>query len=587
MKYNTRKTIFYYWKETAKYKFIFIFLLISVIASSILDSIIPVYLKKFFNILTNNSNNKDVVVKSLVSVIVLVMIFKVSRWFISRLSDFVLSFLESKIMIDLYNLCFVCVHKHSFSYFSNTFTGSIVKKVKGFVSSFENLFDQLFYDILPSLVKVVVITLVLININLFLGLGMLIGIFVFVFINFIFVRYKLKFDMAKTEAETVTSSVLADTVTNNINIKLFNGYKIENKNFFEKTEKLRRLIKKAWNIDVFFLAIQSLLLIVLEIVMYFLAVNLWKKNSISIGDFVLIQSYIMMIFQIVWNFGRTLKRVYESLSNSQEMSVILETQYEVVDIKNASNLRITKGKIEFKDVCFSYEEDGNIVDNFNLQINPKETVAIIGFSGSGKTTLTKLLLRFFDIQKGKILIDGQNISEVTQESLRRNVSLVPQDPILFHRSLIENIRYGRQDATDEEILMASKLSHCDEFISKLKYGYNTFVGERGIKLSGGERQRVSIARAILKNAPILILDEATSSLDSESEKLIQDSLDKLMKDKTVIVIAHRLSTIKKVDRFVVIDDKTVGEDGTHINLIKFKRGLYKKLWDIQVGGFFK
>jgi ABC-type multidrug transport system fused ATPase/permease subunit len=218
-------------------------------------------------------------------------------------------------------------------------------------------------------------------------------------------------------------------------------------------------------------------------------------------------------------------------------------------------------------------------------VKAKETLALVGSSGAGKTTLVKLLLRIYDIQKGHILIDGQDISKVTQESLRQNVSLVPQDPILFHRSLMENIRYGKMDATDDEVKEAAKLAHCDEFIGRLKLGYDTFVGERGIKLSGGERQRVAIARAILRNAPILILDEATSSLDSESEMFIQDSLDKLMKDKTVIVIAHRLSTIKKVDRIVVIDNKKIVEDGTHAKLAKIRNGLYRKLWDIQVGGF--
>jgi len=214
-------------------------------------------------------------------------------------------------------------------------------------------------------------------------------------------------------------------------------------------------------------------------------------------------------------------------------------------------------------------------------------VALVGSSGAGKTTLIKLILRMFDIQKGKILIDGQDISKVTQESLRQSVSLVPQDPILFHRSLMENIRYGKPNATNKELFRASKLAHCDEFISRLEKGYDTFVGERGIKLSGGERQRVAIARAILRDAPILIMDEATSSLDSESEKFIQDSLDKLMKEKTVIVVAHRLSTIKKVDRIVVIDKKKIVEDGTHKSLIELKNGIYKKLWDIQVGGFIK
>lgn len=586
MKYNTRKTIFYYWKAIINYKFVFLFLLTAIITASILDSITPIYLKNFFNVLANGGE-KELVAKTLLSIITVVIILKLCRWIIFRSFDFMMNYFESRVLIDLYNFCFVHIHQHSFAYFSNTFTGSIVKKVKGFSGAFESLFDELFYDILPAVVNVIIIVSVLTSINLFLGLGMLLAVIVFVLINFIFVKYKMKFDMARTEAETAASSFLADTVTNNTNIKLFNGYKIENKNFFARTEHLRKTKRKTWDIHVIFIVIQSFLLIVLEIGMYLLAINLWSKNMINVGDFVLIQSYIIMILGIVWTFGKILRRIAESLSDAEEMTVVLETPYDIVDVKRPTKLKVKNGEISFENVCFAYENNGNVVDNFSLDIKPKETVALVGSSGAGKTTLVKLILRMFDIQKGKILIDGQDIAKVSQESLRQNVSLVPQDPILFHRSLMENIRYGKPTATNKEVFRASKLAHCDEFISRLEKGYDTFVGERGIKLSGGERQRVAIARAILRNAPILIMDEATSSLDSESEKFIQDSLDKLMKEKTVIVVAHRLSTIKKVDRIVVIDKKKIVEDGTHNSLIQLKNGIYKKLWDIQVGGFIK
>lgn len=584
MKYNTKKTIHYYWKTIARYKPVFIFLLIAIVAASILDSIIPIYVKNFFNVLAGEGE-KNLIFNSLLAVILAITILKLTRWVLYRIFDFTMNFFELRVMTDLYNFCFVRIHKHSFAYFSNTFTGSVVKKVKGFTNAFESLCDQFLYDIVPVLVNVIVIVLVLMNINVFLGLGMLGGIFVFISINFVFVRYKLKFDMDRTEAETAASGVLADTVTNNINIKLFNGYNFENKNFFEKTERLRKLKKKTWDIHMLFITVQSFLLIVLEIGMYVLTIDLWNKNVVGVGDFVLIQAYIIMVLNMVWNFGRILRKVYESLSDAEEMTVVLETPYDVVDVDKAKELKVNEGEIDFSNVYFAYERDGNVIENFSLRIKSKQTVAIIGSSGAGKTTLTKLLLRFFDIQKGKILIDGQDISKVTQASLRQNVSLVPQDPILFHRSLMENIRYGKPEATDEEVFKAAKIAHCDEFIGKLNLGYNTFVGERGIKLSGGERQRVAIARAVLKNAPILILDEATSSLDSESEKFIQDSLDELIKDKTVIIIAHRLSTVKKVDRIVIIDNKEIVEDGTHINLIKLKRGIYNRLWNIQVGGF--
>jgi ABC-type multidrug transport system fused ATPase/permease subunit len=223
----------------------------------------------------------------------------------------------------------------------------------------------------------------------------------------------------------------------------------------------------------------------------------------------------------------------------------------------------------------------------SLEIAPGQKVALVGPSGAGKTTFVRLLLRLYDVTDGSICIDGQDIRSVTLESLRHAVSLVPQDPVLFHRTLMENIRYGRFDATDDEVIAAAKLAHCHEFIEALPEKYETYVGERGIKLSGGERQRVAIARAILKNAPILILDEATSSLDSHSESLIQDALDVLMGGKTVLVIAHRLSTIRKMDRILVVDEGGIKEDGSHDELLQNDSSLYKQLWNLQAGGFMK
>lgn len=586
MKDNTKKTIKYYLKNMGNYKLLSVGLCFLIIAGSILESIIPIYFKNFFNVLTEN-NPKDILVTSLLSILLVITVLKFLKWFFWRVAFFILNFLESRVMTDLSKKCFSYLQKHSFAYFSNSFTGSIVKKVKSFVGAFEVLADQFFYQLLPSFIKISIITVVLGKINIYLGLGILAWIILFLLINWVFTKYKLKFDIQRSEAETATSSFLADTVTNNANIKLFNGYKKENSSFSNLTENLHKVRRFTWDLGAGFYGLQSLLLVFLEVGIFYFAIKLWNRNVLTVGDFVLIQTYIIAVMAMVWDFGKIIMKIYEKLAEAEEMTVILNTPHEIVDIKNAGDLKVKFGKINFKNVGFAYEEDENIIDNFSLEIKPKETVALIGTSGAGKTTLTKLLLRMFNIQKGKILIDGQDISQVTQESLRNNISLVPQDPILFHRSLMENIRYGKFDATDEEVIKAAKLAHCDEFISKLHFGYDTFVGERGIKLSGGERQRVAIARAILRNAPILILDEATSSLDSESENFIQDSLDELMKNKTVIVIAHRLSTVKKVDRIVVIENKKIVEDGTHINLIKLKRGIYNKLWNIQVGGFIK
>ena len=327
-----------------------------------------------------------------------------------------------------------------------------------------------------------------------------------------------------------------------------------------------------------------MLIVALEFGVVYLSLKDWKAGLLTVGDLVLLQTYLVRMYEKLWNAGKNIRTVYEAISDANEMTALLVQPNSVLDKEGSININVKKGEISFSEVSFKYGER-EVVKGLNLTIAPGERVALVGPSGGGKSTLLKLLFRFYDLSGGKITIDGQNIAVVTQESLRNSLSLVPQDPILFHRPLIENIRYARQDATDEEVIHAAKLAHAHEFIEKLSHGYQTMVGERGIKLSGGERQRVAIARAILKNAPILILDEATSSLDSESEMLIQDALSTLMKGRTTIVVAHRLSTIMAMDRIVVIKDGLIIEEGKHEELIKANQGMYQKLWEIQAGGF--
>ena len=267
------------------------------------------------------------------------------------------------------------------------------------------------------------------------------------------------------------------------------------------------------------------------------------------------------------------------------MALVLDTPYEINDVA-PNKISKVKGEVVFDNITYIYENNNQkVFDNFSLKINAGDKVALVGSSGAGKSTFVRLLMRLFNLEEGRILIDGVDIASISQKNLREEIGFVPQDPVLFHRTLMENIRYGKRDATDEEVKRAAGLAHCDEFIANLPKGYDTYVGERGIKLSGGERQRVAIARAILKNAPILVLDEATSALDSESEMLIQDALHNLIEGKTVIVIAHRLSTIKGMNRIIVIHNGKIIEDGTHNELVEIEGGTYKKLWNIQAGGF--
>src|SRR5581483_7532413 len=304
-----------------------------------------------------------------------------------------------------------------------------------------------------------------------------------------------------------------------------------------------------------------------------------------VGVFFLIEAYLLSIIDQLWGFTRLVRDFYQSYADAKEMVEILMLPHDIVDVPAAKELAVSKGKIEFNQLTFSFNQTRKVLEDVTLTIAPGERVAFVGPSGAGKTTFVRLLLRLYTPTAGTILIDGQNIASVTQNSLRKSIAMVPQDPVLFHRTLAQNISYGKQNATIEEIEEAARLAHCDEFIKNLPSGLDTFVGERGIKLSGGERQRIAIARAILKNAPILVLDEATSSLDSHSEMLIQDALNTLMQGRTTIVIAHRLSTIQKMDRIIVVDGGKIIEEGSHKSLLRKKQSLYKKLWTLQAGGF--
>jgi ABC-type multidrug transport system fused ATPase/permease subunit len=274
------------------------------------------------------------------------------------------------------------------------------------------------------------------------------------------------------------------------------------------------------------------------------------------------------------------------VADANEMTEILLTPHEVVDSEEAAALKVDKGIVEFRNVRFAYADGGKtVLEDFCLKTGAGERVGIVGPSGGGKSTILNLLVRLYDLKGGQIEIDGQDIAQVTQSSLHRSIAYVPQDPILFHRSLMENIRYSRLEASDEEVVRAASMAHCHEFISAYPEGYQTLVGERGVKLSGGERQRVAIARAMLMSAPILVLDEATSSLDSESELYIQESLASLMIGRTVIAVAHRLSTIRKMDRIVVVKDGGIIEDGSHDLLVEIENGVYQELWNLQSTGF--
>lgn len=583
VKYKTKQTIKIYWQHIKKYGLFTFIIFITSTVTPIVDVVVPIYLKKFFDFLAGGPTPQ--IIKSLIGVVIAIAVLKLIQWTFRRLGGFSFVFLQTKIMADLDNTCFRRLHQHSFSFFNNNFVGSLVKKVTRFVNSFESLTDKIFFSFSYLFITTALILVVLFSRNVWLGLGMFAWVIVTLALNSFFSKYKYKYDLASSEADSANTAILADTITNHINVKLFCGYGREVDAFAESADQVRKFKAKSWNLMEIFFAINSFLMIMLEVGIMYFALILWHRGLITIGDFALIQAYILSVMDGVWQFGHLIQKTYEDFANAEEMTEILLTPQEIVDVRNAKALAIERGAVEFKEVDFCYNATRYILRNFELSIKPREKIALVGPSGAGKTTVARLLLRMHDVSKGKILIDGQKVSKVTQESLWQTVGLVPQEPMLFHRSLFENIRYGRPEATAKEVIEAAKMAHCHDFISAFPDGYETRVGERGVKLSGGERQRVAIARAILYNAPILILDEATSSLDSESEHLIQAALDNLMKEKTVIVVAHRLSTIMKMDRIIVMDEGRITEQGSHAALLKNKNGLYYRLWQIQAGGF--
>ncbi|MFA6253918.1 MAG: ABC transporter ATP-binding protein [Candidatus Paceibacterota bacterium] len=586
MKDNTKKTLKIFWQHAIKYKWLGSLLVASTVAVTVFEIIVPLFYRRLFNSLASGQP-VDQIARECIIVLLWITALYLIQWAVRRVSNFSANYFEARVISDLSSYCFNYLHRHSFSYFNNNFVGSLVKRVKWFTGAFETVTDKLLWDIVPLIITAIAITVILGLANIWLAVGVIVWMIIFILINLLLARYKIRYDIKRNEVESSNTGLLADTITNNANVKLFNGYHREVNAYAKSNEEVRYWRLFTWNLGSFFDAVQGFLAVVLEVGVFYFAIRLWQQGVLTIGDFAMIQAYLIRIFEQIWSFGNVIRRLYESLSDAEEMTIILELPHEIKDTPNAKTLKVKKGEIEFKNVLFKYHKSRKVLDNFNLTVAPAESVALIGPSGAGKTTVVKLLLRMHDVTNGQILIDGQDIAKVTQESLWQNVSLVPQDPILFHRTLMENIRYGQPKATDKEVIEAAKKAHCHEFISHLEFGYETFVGERGIKLSGGERQRVAIARAILRNAPILVLDEATSSLDSESEHLIQEALNELMKNKTVLVIAHRLSTIRHADRILVIDKGQVVEEGSHDDLTSQTGGIYAKLWQFQAGGFVK
>ena len=493
---------------------------------------------------------------------------------------------ETAMQRDLYAQCFSKLTNQTLFFHSNKFGGSLVSQTNKLIGAVESFWDTIIWSVLPLVTSLVGSIIVLSTLLWQYALFLLIFSIVFSLVVYYGSKPMAKLTKKEAKSSNKLNGQLADVISNVLAVKSSGAEATEQK-FFTKTvnswrnsslDVMRGFLKVS--------TVYSSINMVIKIGAITFAVYAAQNNLVSVASVYLIITYTGSVAHELWNMNGIMRNYNRIIGNANDMVEVLQTPTTLID-KSSSKLEVASGKISMDKITFTHDEGqgDTLFHDFSLDIKPGEKIGLVGASGSGKTTLTKLLLRFADIDSGKITIDGQDISEVTQASLRAKIAYVPQEPLLFHRSVRENIAYGRPDATDTEIEEAAKKAGAYDFIVGLKDGFDTMVGERGIKLSGGQRQRVAIARAILKDAPILVLDEATSALDSESEALIQKSLETLMKNRTSIVIAHRLSTIAKLDRIIGLKNGEIVEDGSHDELINKKRGVYAKLWARQSGGF--
>lgn len=582
----TLRTLYYYWQATKRHKGLFVTsILVTPIVVASRTVLVPFFTA---DIIGKVSAGVDPVAEWSAfapSIFGLLACYLLGSELLGHIRIWAVWKLELKVAYDLATYCFDKVCTQSMSFHSNRFSGSLVSQTNKFVGGYERLFDTLIFSVLWLGVSVVASVVILaIRAPLF---ALILVAVVVLYIIVATLSYKKvgKLSEKYASAETKQTGQLADSMSNILAVKSYGRESHEkrryagfsNATFDAGMNQMRAVIIR----DVWF----GLVLIAC-VVASTMFETFGTKLGMNVATLILISEYTTMILGNLWDVNNILKSVNRVFGDAHDMTEILDTEDAVKDKTKAKEMKVKKGAIKFDAIRFQHADAPHpIFDDFSLEVKAGERIGLVGLSGSGKTTLTKLLLRFADVEKGKIEIDGQDIKQVKQVSLRENIAYVPQDTALFHRSIAENIAYGKPDATIEEIKHAAELAHADEFIKDLPDGYDTLVGERGVKLSGGQRQRISIARAILKDAPILVLDEATSALDSESEALIQDALDRLMKGRTSIVVAHRLSTIAGMDKIVVLEDGKIMEQGNHEALLKNKRGSYSRLWSRQSGAF--
>lgn len=579
-----KKLLPFIWHFAKRFKFVLFLMLASGVFHAVVNNFIPYMLRIIVDTINAHDGSVSLysAIKQPVSLYILGWIVMFLNWI------FAYNILYMKCILKIQNNIssgvFRYLQNHSYAFFQDNLSGAISNKVTLISYNARLIMERINLDLFPVFMNILFSVIILSTVSYYFSLVALLWSVAYLIVMTYFSR-KISVHSKKWSKESSKlNGKIVDSIGNILSVKSFANTKHEHKII---NKQLREILKRARTTLIFRRKIaflkNSLLVVFLLMNLLFL-LRMHSKMLLSVGDFIFVLNItVHLLWTVRWT-SRNISDLLETIGVCKNGLSLVMKPLGIVNKPNAKPISVQSGKIEFKNVLFKYRKSKNIFENLNLIIEPKTKVGLVGFSGAGKSTFVKLLMRYYDLKKGRILIDEQNIRNCTQNSLRSSIAFIPQDSMLFHRTILENIKYGNLKAAKKEVVKAAKKANCHEFIQDLPKKYNTVVGERGIKLSGGQKQRIAIARAILKNAPILILDEATSSLDSHTERHIQDSMKELMKDRTVIAIAHRLSTLRNMDRILVFEDGKIIEDGSHRELMR-KKGNYYNLWNMQSDGF--
>ncbi len=574
-----RQTLAIFWRASLRYKTLLLQGLLFPLGALLSGVVVPLYVGKTLGALALPNGRP-------VEYLVIFAVAAGVGILCNRIGHPILMKHQALVLRDAQELALATLFKRSVGFHNNNIGGKLVSDALDYPIAYSRLHDAVATTLLPAL-TLAVGSVVIYVLSWPLGLCITAMTVVAVGTGIIDSRNLRPRRLRRMQTSKSVTAHLADTISNIQTAKTFSREAYELRRHRRLSDQLTAIRIRDWRQMSTMGNTRMLLLSAMQVGLIFVVIHMVRHNPAVLGVGIFAFSFTLALSNKLFELNALVRNLDEALLQAAPMTAIIQQTAEIRDVSGAKRLRVRGGSVVFDGVSFAYPDaagSGALFTDLNLAIKAGEKVGLVGPSGGGKSTLTRMLLRFDDVAEGRIAIDGQTIASVTQASLRQSIAYVPQEPLLFHRSIRENIAYGQPAVGLRAVRKAASLAHADEFISRLPEGYNTTVGERGVKLSGGQRQRVAIARAIVKDAPILVLDEATSALDSESEVLIQEALWRLMKGRTTLVVAHRLSTIQKMDRIVVLDGGKIVEQGTHRQLLE-RHGLYAKLWSHQSGGF--